>query len=456
MSTNLYTAQELACCVARFVASGACDYARAMQLVSRASVHNVRAVAENYHEQTQFDAIVTADELERLALPLLAAPQTWLESLRYGSNLLYNCAECPALHEPAADLDGLSMYDTLKPMEEHAHKWFERLEDEAKRKEENDKAYSEEPPLPYKTGDEIRALADSLSCARVIVAEFGVNESDSMTDHFGGRSVRRVVIGFGKGKRENFRELRAAAAAFPPASDLACDRVACCVTVKQSPDDRYGRDVYWRDDAYNTIHFRSIEEANAAIEELRKNHPECQPGYVGCIDFPGFISEHSTPVYPVQFPVTSPEHRENYSMGGGNYLGWSRYGGWSVYSLPAANFRGDGKEEFFEAPKKIVAGKVVKPAPLPGPQEPKETPAPFPRWTEKGYLQKTSGSYDWPHTYRKEETARKDLDRLAAMGITAELVHRRRGGYAVRLVSAPAPVETQPEPAPRFDVLSVL
>jgi hypothetical protein len=37
---------------------------------------------------------------------------------------------------------------------------------------------------------------------------------------------------------------------------------------------------------------------------------------------------------PLLWRITeeSIEHRENYSMGGGNYLGDSRYGGWTVYS----------------------------------------------------------------------------------------------------------------------------
>jgi hypothetical protein len=33
-----------------------------------------------------------------------------------------------------------------------------------------------------------------------------------------------------------------------------------------------------------------------------------------------------------QIDCQSIEHRENYSMGGGNYLGRSRYGGWMVKS----------------------------------------------------------------------------------------------------------------------------
>ena len=149
-------------------------------------------------------------------------------------------------------------------------------------------------------------------------------------------------------------------------------------------------------------------------------------------------------------------------MGGGNYLGWSRYSGWSVFSKSVDWFKGDDAVEFFEAPKKIVAGKVVKPAPLPGRQEPTGEPkAAFPTWTNKGYLQKCGYNIDWPYDYRKEETAARDVAKLAAMGITAEVVPARgyRNAYRVKLISQPATPEQTPEPpAPpvvQFDVLSV-
>jgi nucleotide-binding universal stress UspA family protein len=452
MATNFYTVNELAACVARFVASKACPYARALELVARCSVHNVRAVSENYHEPMAYENIVSAHDIEAAALSMLAAPQTWLDVLRFGSNLAYNCAECPEFVTPSADLDGLSMLDTLKPLEKHANEWFDRLENEARRKEENDRAYTEEPALPMETRDEIRARAASLSCARVIVAEFMVNESDLYTDYHGGRSVRRVVIGFGKGKRENFRELRAAAAAFPPAKHLACDRVSVYVTVPNSENAYDSRREYLKDDKRETIIFNSVDEARAAIATLQAEHTE-HPNDLEKTYFSQCLKK-----YPAEFRIESPEHRENYSMGGGNYLGWSRYSGWSVWSTPVDCFKGTEQTEFFEAPRKIVAGKLVKPAPLPGPQEPKETPAPFPTWTTKGLLQKAAFSIEWPHTYRKEETAQKDVDRLAAMGITADIV-RRRHGLAVRLVKETAPqepAEPAKPPAPRFDVLSVL
>ena len=67
------------------------------------------------------------------------------------------------------------------------------------------------------------------------------------------------------------------------------------------------------------------------VENLIATAPECQPGYTGVVGFP-----HHAKHYGVEYHVESVEHRENYSMGGGNYLkaGCKDSSGWKVCSYP--------------------------------------------------------------------------------------------------------------------------
>lgn len=54
-----------------------------------------------------------------------------------------------------------------------------------------------------------------------LVAELRRNESDSMTDYFAYSVTKKVLLGFSKSNRNNFREMRKAAAAFPQTAHLA-------------------------------------------------------------------------------------------------------------------------------------------------------------------------------------------------------------------------------------------
>ncbi len=53
------------------------------------------------------------------------------------------------------------------------------------------------------------------------MAEYCVDNSDSMTDYYDSRAVRTVAIGFRMSSREDFRALRAAAAQFPETAHMA-------------------------------------------------------------------------------------------------------------------------------------------------------------------------------------------------------------------------------------------
>jgi len=158
----------------------------------------------------------------------------------------------------------------LAELERRARSWQEASQREQERATENAVAYNDAGQQRVFSAAEIRRRCLEAGKQRVIFAVFGVNESDSQTDYFGGRRVREVVIGFGKGKRENFRQLRKAAASFPPTAHLGLGK------------------------------------------------------------------------------KESIEHRETWSMGGGNYLGYSRYAGWKVRS-EAVEYISDGEQyELFE------------------------------------------------------------------------------------------------------------
>lgn len=445
MSTILYRPEELARWIGYAVSSGATDYPRALSLAVEASHSNARAYADRYAEPLQWDAIATRDELERLSLEFLARPVDWIG--HHCPGLLYNCAEDPELNTPRAEFDGLTLAEVLEPISAHAQTWLDGIQRKAQRDAENDRAFLEVEPLPRLTGAEILARAGK--SARVIVAEFMVNESDMYTDYHGGRSARVVVIGFGTGKRENFHQLRCAAAEFPPTADYGPGRDEWRVWVnrEESKEGQHTRSTREGDTFTTEAEAREwieneISNYRAAIEA--GNHEYSQAG-ICAGNFGYSLSSESI------------EHRENWSIGGGNYLGRCRYSGWQVYSYGIEQFAKDGAQyEFFEAPRKVIDGKPVEPAKIPRPKNPDAVP--FPSWSDKGFLRKDKYAFS-SHLYRKEETAQADAAKLTARGYTVELapVRSRRSlktEYRIKLISEPAtpapieepPAETSSEP----------
>lgn len=453
MSTIHFSTHEWGCIVTGWVASGALPFNVARDVAALAARSNARAYSDHYSETVEPDQIPSADEIEASALPILAQPETWL-SLHMGG-VVYNCAEDPQLSQPIDSLGGSSLAEFLEPVEQTTRKWHDRLQDAKKRKEENDAAFADEGPLPVVPWSEIGEMAQRKGCARIIVAEFSVDESDMQSDYHGGRTARTVVIGFGKGKRESFRELRKAAAVFEPTEYIAFDRISVHCLFKID-NDHYERSESLKGENYRDRYFRTEEEAAQCVADLIANAPENQLGYSGCVGFPAFAKARPE---SVQYTRRSPEHRENYSMGGGNYLGWSRHGGWSVYSVSVDYYaKTSGGVEFYEPPAVVKNGKPVVLVPdIPRPPR-KEKPA-FPIWSSKGTLQlQATDGYDWPHCYRTPETAQRDADRLAAMGIVATVVRgRRKAAYFVKLVSQTETQDTPPHAElARFDLLSVL
>lgn len=306
------------------------------------SVSNCAALRDQYG--TSLDSSegipATYDDIEANALQRLAKR----DFSGHCGGLLYNCVTNNGqlyLGElPAPRSEGIpDSLGHIQAIEKAVHNWISAEARRIERQKEDDKAFAEVGPLPKLTVEECQAMMDKLGMNRVIYAQFMVNESDSQTDYYGGRSGRTVIIGFGTGRRESFKQLRTAAGEFPPTADYApgCDQWR--VTAFRSDKDDYGRAdrEQLRDDQYNVMEFPTKDAAEAFVADLiAKNDDD--------LCFTRFAQ-----AYGVEYHHESFENRENYSMGGGNYLGRHRYSGWIVRSstYPMAG-------EYFEAPKKIV------------------------------------------------------------------------------------------------------
>ena len=200
-------------------------------------------------------------------------------------------------------------------------------------------AYNEVEPLPLEATEDIaaRCIADGFS--RVIVAQFCVDESDGQTDYYGGRSTRHVVIGFGKGKRESFKQLREAAADFEPTKHLGPKR------------GQFRAYSVWDHDSTDTAACEASQYHDDQQPYFRKGYRSrfsVSPMFETQAELDAWIAAHPLGVgnsYEQNGDEKSIEHRENYSMGGGNYIGYDRYSGWTVFSTPVAGFGGSRRYE---------------------------------------------------------------------------------------------------------------
>jgi hypothetical protein len=78
---------------------------------------------------------------------------------------------------------------------------------------EREAGYAAERDAQAALLEQVTAKAPSWAKA-LIVAEYNVDKSEPQTDYFANASTRRVAIGWRSGSREDFRQLRAAAAQF--------------------------------------------------------------------------------------------------------------------------------------------------------------------------------------------------------------------------------------------------
>lgn len=168
----------------------------------------------------------------------------------------------------------------------------------------------------------------------VILAVLEEDKSDIMTDYHGSATKRVVAIGWRKGQREDFKQLRAAAARFPETAHLGpgCDMW----TVRLWREKDQGPNVYrnsrlWADEQGNTRRFLTKADAEAAIEAAiaaSKAKRDVVPFVPHAFDEDDYLREYGYD----ELRCDSVEHRDNYSMGHGNWLGRDRHSGWQVVS----------------------------------------------------------------------------------------------------------------------------
>ena len=179
------------------------------------------------------------------------------------------------------------------------------------------------PRLSYES---LLALAPAGAHA-AILAEQIVDQSDSMSDYYGSRRVRTVVIGWRMTQRESFKALRKAAAGFEHTKHLGpgCDSYKVLVVldndaVTQSVGYWKGSYSHWHTEEGHGREFFTLAEAEAFIAAAGKPEPITIDG------------THTTFSWTIKHD--SYEHRENWSMGAGNYLkaGGRHWNGWQVRS----------------------------------------------------------------------------------------------------------------------------
>ena len=333
MSVAQLTADELGLFAAWAVRLELLPLDDAIKVAAHISGGNCAAWAATYDDRIEPEAV---DDIERAALDRLARQDFAGHCGPLAYNMIANDGRAFAslIREVSQDDEGLQ---AIRQLEDKIRQKQEAEARRLRRAEENAVAFDEVGKLKMYPIDEIQAACRAAGCQRLIIARFGIDESDSMTDYYGGRTARKVVIGFGKGKRENFKQLRKAAALFPPTAHMGPGYDQFCVSL------------YWdhnkRDDPSRAfIRFGDDWDCNepqkdrAVVFHYYSDHYEGEKGRWG-FEFEtqaaadAFIAENE-PLAGTYWRVgcDSYENRENYSMGGGNYLGSSRYGGWKVES----------------------------------------------------------------------------------------------------------------------------
>lgn len=250
---------------------------------------------------------VDADSVELHALNRLATN----DFLGHFAPICYNCHPLPSY---------------VAEMESACREWQDGERRRIERQAENDAAFADVGPLPLLTLGDIPPTSQ-----RVIYAEYRVDESDSQSDYHGHRTARRVVLGFANGKREDFRQLRKCAATFEPTRHMGpgCNKYTAVVEfahdVRPLNGEHYyrGSRSHWHDEIGNGREFTTLDELN---QFLASRDPMESCWIQG-------VEAHCQ----WSFREESIENRENYSMGGGNYLGSSRHGGWVVRSTCPAD-----------------------------------------------------------------------------------------------------------------------
>ncbi len=161
-----------------------------------------------------------------------------------------------------------------------------------------------------------------------IIAELIEDRSEPMTDYCGSTVKRTVFIGWRTTARENFSQLRKAAATFPETAHLGPGKDTYIAHVVFASDvapincgNIYAGQFYDGQHERGTFQTESEAIAYTADKPLHDVDFETRDG-LKAVSFKWKITRESV------------EHRENYSMGGGNYLksNYRHSDGWRVSS----------------------------------------------------------------------------------------------------------------------------
>ena len=186
------------------------------------------------------------------------------------------------------------------------------------------------------------------STKAVIVAELMEDDSDLQTDYHGGHSIKRVLLATSKHERNLFSEMRKAADKFEGTAHLGTGKGRFRV-LEEAYNERYGEVVAsnWTGPEDKHYFFTQAEAEAYAEKYADEAHGELI----------------------VRGSVDKIEHRENYSMGGGYYLGHDRYHGWKIskeligeYNRPKFKEmieRGECAPTFLDKPAEAAAEAVA-------------------------------------------------------------------------------------------------
>jgi hypothetical protein len=170
----------------------------------------------------------------------------------------------------------------------------------------------------------------------VIVANRVQDQSDFMTDYFASTTKESILLAFSKHGKDNFAEMRKAAATFEPTKHLGPGRdVYTCRVILQNDVPNCNGSAYWKGtrshwhqeldttDGYEAVKFETRAEAEAFI--AGKPAPES-------INFDCGDKGTVLGVFAWDIDVDEVEHREKWSMGHGYYLkrGGQHGDGWEV------------------------------------------------------------------------------------------------------------------------------
>jgi hypothetical protein len=172
----------------------------------------------------------------------------------------------------------------------------------------------------------------------LIVAELVEDDSDIQSDYFASHQTRSVAIGWRKSKKEDFKALRKAAANFEPTAHMGPGLNVCRVRPVWDHD---SSDVEAKAKAFlggDFSYYKGQTVPQHFIDNLKNVFASEAEADV-------WLSENESPAgVSYQKSIDDSEHRENYSMGAGNYLkaGGRDDSGWRVKSvrLPFSGYEG--------------------------------------------------------------------------------------------------------------------